>query len=173
MPLPGDELSFALGKDTRDEVIRDLMAWCLMCLEISFLFMVFHLGVCQDMPRCNFGSCSSCCIPLMELSNFEITRHFACVSPDKHCFMFPLYFWGFHRSYGSIWKGSAVEQDGATRRKLVLLAQFADAYRHIQTVPAVGEMAAIQCPSPGKSQWMHPGICRNTKGEGNYSWEAN
>ena len=59
-----------------------------------------------------------------------MTWHLMGVSPNK-TLSHLLYFLGsIFRSHETIWKGSSVEQDGATRRKLVRLAQFADGHRN-------------------------------------------
>ena len=82
-----------------------------------------------------------------------MTWHLMGVSPNK-TLSHLLYFLGsIFRSHETIWKGSSVEQDGATRRKLVRLAQFADGHRNCSCCGVKYHQMSFSRQKPVDAYW--------------------
>ena len=82
-----------------------------------------------------------------------MTWHLMGVSPNK-TLSHLLYFLGsIFRSHETIWKGSSVEQDGATRRKLVRLAQFADGHRNCSCCGVKYHQTSFSRQKPVDAYW--------------------
>ena len=138
LPLPGDELSFALGKD------RTRTGWS------------DQKGPGKLESRSCFGSSSHRGVRLWN----DLTFNGRIAQQN---IVSPALFLGFHFQVSRNYLERLLSWTGRRYAKKTGPAGTVCGWTS-KLFLLWSEIPWIKCPSPGKSQWMHTGICRNTKG---------